>query len=434
MSRRRLLGVFYRGFTLIELLVVIAIIAILAALLLPALAAAREKARRTSCLNNLKQFGIALESYTGDYGMYFPSWSAWGKQAIPACQWNGFTYAQQPNLDAGIYKDPKLSSDNLVYTVPPNGDASTTYTTSGSLNNYQAFSPATMFRTIFAGSRYYRTGTHSWAGIAGESPGDRGKLNMAPVGLGTLMLGYLGNASVFFCPTSDGMPADYNGYQDPIFDETKRMNALTRVGELRNLGGTDSYSMTHGDYTWLDALRGGVTAYTKIRLVQSHYAYRNVPTNIYRSSTYNHTDNPYSAELDFIRPRIRVADGEPIFKTRKLCGARAIVSDTWSKHARQTSEEPGLGLLGHRDGYNVLYGDGHAAWYGDPQQKIIWYDYDDTSDHYMGLMANIVTDYHGPTEFYDGTAAGTGTTYRRGGTHYLWNLFDVQAGNTTTDP
>ncbi len=65
-------------FTLIELLVVIAVIAILAALLLPALAAAREKARRTACLGNLSQTSKAMESYCGDYGQYFPSSPAWG--------------------------------------------------------------------------------------------------------------------------------------------------------------------------------------------------------------------------------------------------------------------------------------------------------------------------------------------------------------------
>jgi prepilin-type N-terminal cleavage/methylation domain-containing protein/prepilin-type processing-associated H-X9-DG protein len=67
-----------RGFTLIELLVVIAIIAILAAILFPVFAQAREKARQTTCLSNLKQIGLGVMMYAQDYDEAYPSASVYG--------------------------------------------------------------------------------------------------------------------------------------------------------------------------------------------------------------------------------------------------------------------------------------------------------------------------------------------------------------------
>lgn len=97
------------GFTLIELLVVIAIIAILAAILFPVFARARDKARQTSCLSNVKQISLALMMYAQDYNETYPrTGGAWWHPLMP------YVNNEQVFRTPAYVDDATASSDYLI--------------------------------------------------------------------------------------------------------------------------------------------------------------------------------------------------------------------------------------------------------------------------------------------------------------------------------
>lgn len=329
-ERMRLL---WGAFTLIELLVVVAIIAILAGLLLPALTAARERARRTSCGSNLNQIGMAMEMYLGLYNDYYPGQQRW--------EHSGEGYYSDVLRGERVAAEPHMEHTSRRF-----------------------------MRTLGEGT--------------GGDFSDPDSLKVAPIGVGLLLsANTIPDGRAFYCPSANEVDLYSRAGGGP-----GRPNNTLR--DWLAAGGTEPRILTHGNWPRYFAPR-------RLANVLGQYDYRNQPIYPAGPNTlgwYYRIDgvvgqedytgrNSQKMAIPYTKPEIHTESNATAFKTPRQLAGRALVSDTFAKGFRQNdaawsfddenTSTPGFGWHAHRDGYNVLYGDYNIRWHGDSEQRIIWW-------------------------------------------------------------
>jgi len=421
----------------------VAIIAILAAMLLPALSAAREKARLASCATNLKQMGTALTAYAGDYSGYLPSNTVWpdprrdfwcttgsqgdmGRSCTQANHYYDYGYSAGTRPDQATYGRGWNALGGVFVNKPGDVDA----------NHF-----GLLMNDIYLSKQRCVAYGRKVGYAAAYQNFSAGQLNLAPNGLGFLLFAnYLSDARTLYCPSASGMPAD-------ALTNTNKLKSRWRASDWQRAGGFDATTMLYGNWS-VDSQTDQWDS-TPSQMVQSSYHYRNVPMILMRGWHVYQNDTFW---ITGTKPHVNVGLGAPLFRTQRVLGGRAIVADTFSKGGTHDAlgrrwsgtgavEEldgaavalsqkiAGMGLKAHRTAYNVLYGDGHVALFGDPQERVIWHKqgynnvtrlsvYSMADNYFYGDAAPDVTPFNKATNhkhYQDSTVA-------------VWHYLDVAGG------
>lgn len=350
-------------------------------------------------MNNMNQMGKSFEMYTGDYAGYYPGYLVWDPGTI---------VGYPPTTPVEICLQAYIDRDGTARRV---------------------FDGISQPRTYYA-FMHHTLGT-GYIGAYGTALPPVGGLRVAPYNLGTLLAtNMLPDEKAFYCPSGMDVRRPTEKYGHRVNDTLGDWKQARQ-----GLGGADAGTVL---------MRGAWPRYTdsigvydnKVEFnVTSQYGYRNAAifSWAYYAKAAGYTDSTGITVMPYTNPPVKSRSSCPPFKTTKILGGRALVSDDFWKGKKNdhpivegAQQDPGYAAYVHRDGYNVLYGDGSGSWYGDADQKIIYWDVSQITGGYGALGAS----YHwlggGPVTFP--AQNSTPRIFAKFGTPLVWHMFDDARG------